>query len=52
MVWIKHRKCGNVWNYKGKNIYKAQCTRCMGIVLINDKNKASQDEIDSRSILF
>ncbi len=34
MQTLECKRCSNVWNYKGSNLYCANCSRCKSTVFI------------------
>ena len=36
---LKCNKCGNVWDYKGKNLYYATCSNCLRKVKVEEVKK-------------
>jgi len=47
-MFLKHQKCGNVWNYKGNGKY-ASCTNCYGKVNVKE-SRCSYEEIKDAAI--
>ncbi len=50
MVYLKCSKCGNKWNYKGKNSVNASCTDCRH--LVNIKCQMTNSKFNKLSYIF
>lgn len=45
MVWLKCKRCGNEWEYKGKSEWYAPCSRCKTSINIKKQiGKNKQEE--------